>query len=82
MKSLQVRDVPEHIYQKLLQESQKEHRSLAQQTITLLAKGLDTTLSPKDKRKELLRKINKGALGLDSKPLKDPVDLIREDRDR
>ncbi len=82
MKSLQVRDVPEHIYQKLLQESKKKHRSLAQQTISVLAKGLDTTLSPKEKRKELLRKINEGTLSLDSKSLKDPVDLIREDRDR
>ncbi len=82
MKSLQVRDVPEHIYQKLLQESKKEHRSLAQQTIASLAKGLNTPLSPKDKRKELLREISEEILDSNFKSLKDPVDLIREDRDR
>ena len=82
MKSLQVRDVPEHLYQKLLEESKKEHRSLAQQTIASLAKGLDTTLSPKDKRKELLSAISLKKLELNEKSLKDPVDLIREDRER
>jgi hypothetical protein len=82
MKSLQVRDVPEHIYQKLLDESQKEHRSLAQQTIATLAKGLDTVLSPKEKRKELLGKISQTIQDQDTDTLADPVDLIREDRDR
>ncbi len=82
MKSLQVRDVPEHIYEKLLEESKKEHRSLAQQAIASLAKGLNTPLSPKDKRKELLRTINQKKLDVDTKSFMDPVDLIREDRER
>ncbi|MCP4298714.1 MAG: hypothetical protein GY786_24280 [Proteobacteria bacterium] len=82
MKSLQVRDVPDHIYQKLLNESKKEHRSLAQQTIASLAKGLDTVLSPKEKRKELLRSIKQAKPDQDSNTFTDPVDLIREDRDR
>ena len=82
MKSLQVRDVPEHIYQKLLKESKKEHRSLAQQTIASIAKGLDTTLSPKDKRKELLQTINQTKLDVNTKSFRDPVELIREDRKR
>ncbi|MBF0287893.1 MAG: hypothetical protein HQM14_08750, partial [SAR324 cluster bacterium] len=73
MKSLQVRDVPDHIYQKLLKESQKEHRSLAQQTITTLAKGLNTQLSPKEKRQELLQKISKNTVGLDVNSLDNPV---------
>lgn len=82
MKSLQVRDVPEHIYQKLLIESKKQHRSLAQQAIASLAKGLDTRMSPKDKRKELLQTINHAKLDLDTKSAMDPVELIREDRKR
>jgi hypothetical protein len=40
MPSLQVRDLPEAIYRKLLNEAEKEHRSLAQQAIAVLAIGL------------------------------------------
>jgi hypothetical protein len=82
MKSLQVRDVPEHIYQKLLEESRREHRSLAQQTIASLAKALGTRLSPKDHRRELLSKIRQKKPGPVATPLRDPVELIREDREQ
>ncbi len=82
MKSLQVREVPDHIYQQLLQESKRSHRSLAQQTIATLSEGLKTSLSPKANRKELLRKIKERSLNIDMKNKGNPVDLVREDRDR
>ncbi|NQU62757.1 MAG: hypothetical protein HQ517_00515 [SAR324 cluster bacterium] len=82
MKSLQVRDVPDHLYQKLLQEAKRSHRSLAQQTLATLSQGLKTPLSPKDNRRERLLMIQENALTIDSQKLRDPLDLIREDRDR
>ncbi|MCP4754478.1 MAG: hypothetical protein GY866_26650 [Proteobacteria bacterium] len=82
MKSLQVRDVPDHIYQKLLLESKKSHRSLAQQTIATLSMGLKTLLSPKAKRKELLLKIKERSSKIDIQNTRNPTDLVREDRDR
>lgn len=80
MPSLQVRDLPENIYHLLQQRAQAEHRSLAQEAVSLLAKGLDTTISPKDRRAKLLREIAATAT-TNNTPL-DPVKLIREDRER
>ena len=38
-----------------------EHRSIAQEAIVLLAKGLDTSIAPKDRRARLLQKIEEKA---------------------
>lgn len=82
MPSLQVRDLPEAIYQKLLEIAHREHRSIAQQAIILLAKGLQVSLTSKEKREEIFKEINADAEFLNSLTLSNPVDLIREDRDR
>jgi hypothetical protein len=55
---------------------------LAQQTVASLAKALGTRLSPKDHRRELLSKIRRKKPGPEVTPLRDPVELIREDRER
>ena len=81
MPTLQVRDVPDHIYRRLVQEAGKERRSLAQQTIAVLAKGLEVDADPKARRKQVLAEIKRLNLG-GGKKLLDPVKLIREDRDR
>ena len=39
MPSLQVRDLPEYIYRKLVEKAASEYRSIAQQTIILLKKA-------------------------------------------
>jgi hypothetical protein len=39
MPSLQARDLPEHIYQKLLADAKSRHCSLAQQAVAVLSKG-------------------------------------------
>ena len=82
MPSLQVRDLPEHIYQKLLADANREHRSLAQQAVCILSKGLETIANPKDRRKMLMSRIRSRSLKMDSAHLENPVDLIREDRNR
>ena len=83
MSSLQVRELPENIYSLLKRRAEAEHRSIAQEAIALLAKGLDTSISPKVRRTKLLQKIAEEP-GLNGGTVSklDPVELIREDRER
>ncbi len=81
MPSLQVRDLPDHIYYKLQKKASSEHRSLAQEAVIILAEGLNSSRSPKLRREQLLQDIGQ------NKPDKsvlliDPVDLLRDDRQR
>ncbi|MBN8707155.1 MAG: hypothetical protein J0L62_14890 [Bacteroidetes bacterium] len=79
MPTLQVRDLPEDIYRKLSYLAEKEHRSLAQEAIVLLKEGLENKLSNKGRRKRILDEF--AGLGIDTRNLPDPAELIREDRD-
>ncbi|MEO5925927.1 MAG: hypothetical protein ABIR70_19060 [Bryobacteraceae bacterium] len=79
MPTIQVREVPEHIYRKLTEGAKQECRSLSQQIVATLAKGLELEADPKQRRKHLLAEIRA------SQPIRwafDPVASIREDRDR
>lgn len=82
MPSLQVRELPENIYQLLQETAKKEHRSLAQEAVVTLARGLQASLSNKDRRKKLLKTIAGQPCLLDTDASPDPVLLIREDRER
>jgi len=81
MATLQVRDVPEHIYRRLAELAEKERRSLAQQTVAVLAKGLDVEVDPKARRRKVLEEAKRLDLGR-GKSLPDFVKMIREDRER
>ena len=83
MASLQIRKLPENFYFLLKQRAEAEHRSIAQEAIVLLVKGLDTSIAPKERRTKLLQKIKEEA-ELNSRTVAklDPVELIREDRRR
>ena len=61
MASLQVRELPENIYSLLKRRAEAEHRSIAQEAIVLLAKGLDTSIATKERRARLLQKIEEEA---------------------
>jgi len=82
MPSLQVRDVPEDIYRRLQEMARKEHRSLSQQAIVTLQRSLGVEENPKSRRKKLMDQIRMARLNLPVDDLRNPVDLIREDRDR
>ena len=82
MPSLQVRDLPETLYKKLLTEAEKDHRSLGQQAVVILAKGLGVSENSKERRKNILRSFRDEPVHTLNKPLKNPATLIREDRDR
>lgn len=78
---IQIRDVPEHIYRRLIEDARTQRRSLSQQAVATLAKGLEAELDPKARRKKLLQEIHTG----DPAPyagLPDPAKSIREDRTR
>ena len=83
MSSLQVRELPENIYSLLKRRAEAEHRSIAQEAIALLAKGLDTAISPKVRRTKLLHEIaEESGLSGGTVSKLDPVESIREDRER
>ncbi|HOM03802.1 MAG TPA: hypothetical protein PK897_08025 [Treponema sp.] len=81
MPLLQVRDCPEDLYRKITYYARKQNRTIAQQVIVILEKGLGQDLSNIERRKELLEKINSRNIPERVQEL-DDVALIREDRDR
>jgi len=80
MPTLQVRDLPEDVYVQLNYLAENEHRSMAQENIVILKEGIVSRLGNKERRKALCETTN--VLDIDGVTLPDPVDLIREDRDR
>lgn len=79
MPTLQVRDLPEDVYQKLLTAAEKENRSITQQTITLLQEALGMPESSKVRRIKILDEIKKrNKMNVPQ----NPAELIRADRDR
>ncbi len=82
MPSLQVRDLPEHIYQRLQQSAKAEHRSLAQQAVITLAKGLKVSTDPKSKRRKAIQSIAELSGQLRQYHLSDSAKLVKEDRER
>lgn len=81
MPLIQVRDVPEPIYAMLVERAKRERRSLAQQTVEVLARGLQVEVDAKARRKAVLQAIRADAT-LKHLKLSDPVKLIRKDRQR
>lgn len=80
MPSLQVRDLPEEVYQQLNYLADKDHRSLTQETIVLLKESIESRMSNVERRKKVLESFS--GLGLKDMDLPDPVELLRDDRDR
>ncbi|HUJ49123.1 MAG TPA: hypothetical protein VLW25_02965 [Bryobacteraceae bacterium] len=79
MPLIQVRDVPEHLYRLLTQQAERERRSLAQQVLAVLARGLEVELDAKARRHELMQAIRASHHRGVGK-LSDPVKSIRQDR--
>ena len=57
MATLQVRNLPEHIYNKIVELAEEDRRSITQKTIILLEKTLEMKKQNKKHRKKLLNKI-------------------------
>ena len=81
MPLLQVRDCPEDIYRKIAMSAKRQNRTIAQQTVVLLEKGLGQEGPNTERRRQLLEKINNREIPAHVKKI-DAVALIREDRNR
>jgi hypothetical protein len=81
MPLLQVRDVPERIYRLLAAQAERERRSLAQQAVAVLARGLEVETDAKARRRAILESLR-------AKPIAPGVNFrsaeegLREDRER
>jgi hypothetical protein len=81
MPLLQVRDCPDDIYKEISMVAHRQNRTIAQQTIVLLKKGLGLDESNKERRRVTLERIKARKVPDGLKKI-DFVKLIREDRDR
>lgn len=81
MPSLQIRDLPEDVYEALTFRAEAEHRSLAQQAIVELRRIPE--LTARERRLEILKDLKKKIETEPSNPFsRTPEELIREDRER
>lgn len=81
MPLLQVRDIPQDLYEKLGRVAEEDNRSIAQETIVLLKKALDYREERLAKRKRVLAEIKANKIK-DANGFPNPAELIREDRER
>lgn len=79
MPTIQIRDVPKDIHEKLIRVAKNERRSLSQQALYLLEKSLHEE-DHKYRRQTMLSTIRDRKV--DYKSLSDPSKLIRTDRDQ
>lgn len=82
MPSLQVREMPSRLYGAIVEEANREHRSLAQQAIVVMQRGLRVDDRAAERRKELMERIRRRQAADKWKPGKQPSELVAEDRGR
>jgi hypothetical protein len=82
MPSLQVREMPAALYGRLREEAVREHRSIAQQAIVTLARGMSITEDQSNRRKILLKTITEAAVSPKNLKLSDAAGIVNEDRNR
>ena len=81
MPTLQVRNLPEHIYLKIAERAKAKRSSITKETIYLLEKSLDMDKNHQEQKISLIKRM------LQNPPsngdlLPDPVLMVREGRDR
>ena len=81
MPLLQVRDFPKDIYDEISFEADRQKRTIAQQTIILIKKGLGEEISNKERRKLAVEQASARNVPENAKSI-DYVKSIREDRER
>jgi len=81
MALLQVRDIPNDLYEKLSRVAEEDNRSIPQETVVLLKKALGYSEERITRRKRILDEIKEFNIkNVDKLP--DPAILVREDRER
>ena len=82
MPSLQIRKLPEALYEALKEAASRENRSLSQQAIVALAKGLEYPFLGKERRMEVLKTIEGRVTRWSYLTAEDALDFLKEDRNR
>jgi hypothetical protein len=80
MPLLQVRDFPEDVYEKITLEARQQNRTIAQQTVILIKKGLSEEASNKERRRLAVERTFSRQVPPNAGD--DYRKLVREDRDR
>jgi plasmid stability protein len=80
MPSLQIRDLPDDVYQALALRAEREHRSLAQQAIVELRRIPE--LMAQDRRRRVIAHIAESLPTSGQVLDPSPETLVREDRER
>jgi hypothetical protein len=70
------------VYRRIAELARREHRSLAQQAVILLARALDVAEDPVGRRRNLLDAVSERPLLVSLKGVPTPEALVREDRER
>ena len=81
MASLQIRDMPDDLYESLKIEAEKDHRSLAQQAVVLLSEALKHVGRDPSRRMVAIKKIQSSKVKTRSNDIS-ITELIQEDRKR
>ena len=81
MPLLQVRDFPNDIYDEITFEARRQNRTIAQQTIILIKKGLGREISNKERRSLAVERTFARDIPQNTKSV-DYIKFIREDRER
>lgn len=81
MATLQVRELPDDVYQRLRALAAAENRSVAQETVVLLRQALQSGVAAKERRKALLKQLQNVDLPKESS-WETPEAAVREDRQR
>ena len=79
MASLQIRDMPDEVYEALAERAQRQRRSLAQQAVAELARIPE--LEARRTRQAVIERLRTSKSVVPKKAL-DPVKAVRDDRER
>ncbi|MCM8613154.1 hypothetical protein [Accumulibacter sp.] len=81
MPSLQIRNLPEDLYEALAFRAEQSHRSLAQEALIALRRATESTVS--GRRQQILEEISLDIATAGIRALSVPPErMLREDRDR
>ena len=82
MPTLQIRNLPEELYEALKAAAKRERRSLNQQAIVTLENGLTDLAEIKARRRKILDQIKSESDKWKGWDTIDPTELLRKDRDQ
>lgn len=81
MPTLQIRNLPEDLHRELVEKAKREGRSLTQEAIVLLRRGLEQQEDARERRRRLFEEWSSRPIEIKGEMIPPEV-FIREDRNR